>query len=179
MFNDLGAGVSLWGISSSSALASSPGGCRAQQAVPATTVTRPGFPLPVSTRTGSARMIRLRRTGSLRVSLNSSRDPPTTGFRGHDEAWPSEHRHGLCRHDTRRCSPPEAYPESEGVPQFFPSSLSPKIEDPPQEEWGPRGLTRVPQRLPTGSPPVRAPITLMLYLSPGFAARGTSSTTTT
>jgi hypothetical protein len=44
----------------------------------------------------------------------------------------------LRGNDRREC-PPEADRESEGVPQIF-FLMSPKIEDPPQEEWGIKGV---------------------------------------
>ena len=66
-----------------------------------------------------------------------------TGSRGHDEAWPSEGTFldsRLRGNDRmRRCS--------RMLPGFgvSPKSLfyTPKIEDPPQEEWGPGGWNRV------------------------------------
>jgi len=77
--------------------------------------------------------------GSLRVSLNSSFHSPMIGGQGVDrecmaqppERFVDSHFHGNARTGAAGCC------RGLGCPQILYSP--PKIEDPPQEEWGPEG----------------------------------------
>ena len=87
----------------------------------------------------SAAMTKHGPPGTVLDSRFLGNDPPEADLRrtGGLGVSKGEHEVRPCMAVLSWC-PPEADRESEGVPRFL-SLLSPKIEDPPQEEWGPGG----------------------------------------
>ena len=95
----------------------------------------------LSPKIGQSRALKVTMQGMLTQAdrkLRGGRSPFYAGLRGHDGAWPSEGEHAVRPYATSlHARHPSGRAEGRSPSALV---LSPKIEDPPQEEWGIKGV---------------------------------------